>query len=124
MLPVPDNLLRLLPDLGSSERDAGLVACRVPGCAGRAQGRLGFCAECERRYEAVTVLRSRLVEALCAKLASLGDPLYAVFGTRRKELGAHVLAHLEELNAMDLHVPASAVEDLVAELDARAQDAS
>jgi len=123
VLVVPDDVLRLLPDTGSYERDAGAVACRVPGCAGRAQGRLGFCAVCERRYEAITLLRGQLVEALCAKLATLGDPLYAAFGTRRKELGAHVLAHLEELNAIDLRVPASAVEDLVAELDARAHEA-
>lgn len=70
------------------------------------------------------MLRSRLVEALCAKLASLGDPLYVAFGTRRKELGAHVLAHLEELDTIALRVPASAVEDLVAELDARARETS
>jgi len=121
---VPGNALHLLPDPGSSECDAGVAACRVPGCAGRAQGRLGFCSICERRYEAVTARRGRLVEALCRRLAAIGDPLYAAFGTRRKELGAHVLAHLEELNAIDLHVPASAVEDFVAELDARAQQAS
>jgi len=72
----------------------------------------------------MTAHRGGLVEALCTGLAALGDPLYAAFGARRGEFGAHVLAHLEELNAIDLHVPAAAVEDFVAELDARAQDAS
>ncbi len=60
---------------------------------------------------------------LCAALAALGDPLYTALGARRKELGAHVLAHLEELNAIEVYVPAAAVEDFVAELDARAQEA-
>ncbi|CAA9518810.1 MAG: hypothetical protein AVDCRST_MAG53-3161 [uncultured Solirubrobacteraceae bacterium] len=64
-----------------------------------------------------------MVELLCAALAALGDPLYTAFGARRKELGAHVLAHLEELNAIEVYVPAAAVEDFVAELDARAQEA-
>ncbi|MDQ3630037.1 MAG: hypothetical protein M3417_01915 [Actinomycetota bacterium] len=64
-----------------------------------------------------------MVEALCTALAALGDPLYAVFGARRNDLGAHVLAHLEELNAIEVHVPATAVEDFVAELDARVQEA-
>lgn len=119
---MPDRDLRLLPSLGASQSDRPAPACRVPGCAVAAQGELGFCAVCECRYEAVTARRGRMVEALCRRLAALGDPLYAAFGSRRKELGAHVLAHLEELNAVDLHVPPAAVEDFVAELDTRAQD--
>lgn len=119
---MPDNVLFLLPDAGSSAPGGSIPACRVPGCAVRAQGHLGFCAVCERRYEAVTARRGRLIDALCTELAALGDPLYVAFGARHADFGAHVLAHLEELDAIDLHVPAAAVEDFVAELDARAQE--
>ncbi|MEJ7894463.1 MAG: hypothetical protein WKF94_17670 [Solirubrobacteraceae bacterium] len=85
----------------------------------RAQGRLGFCAVCQGRYEAIAARRGQLVEALCTKLVALGDPRFLAFGGRWRDLGSHVLAHLEELDTMELHVPAAAVEDFVAELDAR-----
>ena len=117
---MPQNPLRLLPDLPPGS-DASPRACRVAGCSASAQGRLGFCAVCERRYEAVAARRSLLVDALCQRLAAMGDPLFAVFGSRRRDFGAHVLAHLEEMNAIDLHVPAAAVQDFVAELDAAAR---
>lgn len=120
---MPANALHLLPEEGPAECNSRASACRVPGCAAEALGRLRFCVVCERSYEAVTAHRGGLVEALCAALAALGDPLYAAFGARRKELGAHVLAHLEELDTIDVHVPAAAVEDFVAELDARAREA-
>ncbi len=116
------DVLRLLPDDEGYARDAGAPACRVPGCAVGAQRQLGSCAVCERRYQAVKMLRGGVVEALCTKLAAVGDPLHAAFGGRRTEFGARVLAHFEGFNAIDLHVPAAAVEDFVAELDARAQE--
>lgn len=95
--------------------------CRVRDCTGAARSRLGFCAVCQLRYDAVAVRRGRFIEALCAKLGAIGDPRFAAFGSRGQELGAHVLAHLEEMNAIDLHVPGAAVCDLVDELDARAR---
>lgn len=116
---VPDDVLRLLPDCGEPKLERAGSSCRASGCAASAQGGLGFCSVCERRYDAVTARRGRLIEALCTRLAALGDPLYAAFGTRPEDFGAHVLAHLEELEAIDLHVPAAAIEDFVAELDAR-----
>lgn len=124
MLVVPDNLLRILPATGSLEGSTAIATCRVPGCAaGRVRGQLGFCAVCALRYEAARSLRGGMAETLCTKLAALGDPHYAVFGACRKDFGEHVLAHLEELSAIDLHVPVAAIEDLVAELDARARQA-
>ncbi len=118
---MPDLPLRLLLD-DRHEPSPVLAACRVAGCAGPTHGELGFCAVCQLRYEAITARRGRLVEALCARLGAIGDPLFAVFGGQRGEFGAHVLAHLEELNAIDLHVPAAAVEDFVDELDDRARE--
>ena len=119
---MPDPVLRLLPDDALDDR-GGPTACRVPGCASLARGRLGFCRSCDRRYHYAVVRRGRLVDALCARLRTVGDPVFAAFGGQRHDLGAHVLAHLEELDALNVHVPDGAIEDYVAELDSRLREA-
>lgn len=113
--------LHLLPSTGDQGPASDPPGCRVAGCTAAATARLGFCAACALRYDAIALRRGRLVEGLCARLGSIGDPLYAAFGSRRRELGAHVLAHLEEMNAIDLHVPRAAVADLIGEIDAHAR---
>ena len=118
-----DRVLRLVSRDDPLPSAGVAAACRVAGCALAAGGQLGFCATCERRYRAGTARRGRLAEALGAHLAALGNPLAIVFGARRRDFGAHVLAHLEELDGTDLHVPAAAVDDYLAELDARAWEA-
>lgn len=120
-----ERVLHLLPGdpEGPTTTTPPPAACRRSGCTASAEGPLGFCAACQRRYDHATARRGWLVEALCTRLAQIGDPLFAAFGARRADFGAHVLAHLEELDAIELRVPETAVEDFVAELDSRAREA-
>lgn len=82
-----------------------------------ADGALGFCAACEVGYLARRLTRQRLATTVCARLRAVGDPLFAVFGGRPHAFGAHVVAHLEELQAEVCHVPRAAVADYVQEID-------
>jgi hypothetical protein len=85
-------------------------------------GALGFCTSCGLSYIAQRARRRRFVEAVCARLIAAGDPVFAVFGAARPRcFGAHVAAHLVELEARDVHVPPAAVRDYIEELDERAR---
>lgn len=110
--------LHLLAD--SPSQEAGVPACppcRISGCAAPAVVGLGFCSACRARYEARTTRRWRFIDLVCARLSAAGDPLFAVFGNGPRAFGAHVVAHLEELDGDRVHVPAAAVRDYVEELD-------
>lgn len=61
--------------------------------------------------------RQRLIASVCARLRAIGDPKFVVFGFRTHVLGAHVVAHLEELEADACYVPPEAVADYIREID-------
>lgn len=93
------------------------AVCRRVGCATPGAEPLGFCWSCEAGYRAQRVTRGHLVATVCARLAAVGDPWFTVFGHRQRAFGAHVVAHLEELEARSCHVPPGAIADYVQELD-------
>lgn len=78
---------------------------------------LGFCGPCEVGYHAGRHTRQRLIATVCSRLRAVGDPVFTAFGGRPLAFGAHVVAHLEELQAEACHVPPEAVADYVREID-------
>ncbi len=114
------HLIALDEDVASTR---AAPPCRRPGCESAALDKLGFCAACRASYNFESARRRRFVDAVVDRLVTAGDPLFAIFGSLRpRRFGAHVLAHLEDLDARDLHVPASAVNDYLAELDEAARE--